>query len=223
MRTFQICITKQWTDLVSGISVPSVVHCRFLFVVRKPASATHPESELGDTYISALSDLLVRCSLLNHVKCCWDLTNKYGIKWTFENTAHLAKLYPCFFLKVPLRSTLTHRTRYLTFPRPVHSAHNRHSFRLSLHGLNIRSHLQCISIQFYDLTNNWLKICHTCIGTNKHLLQNGDKCKQQTKQIRKGKFIQESFYILYINRLKNATEEEINGWNPSLVILTTNL
>lgn len=46
------------------------------------------------------------------------------------------------------------------------------------------------------------------------------------KQIRKGKFIQESFYILYIlniNRLKNATEEEINGWNPSLVILTTNL
>lgn len=42
----------------------------------------------------------------------------------------------------------------------------------------------------------------------------------------KGKFIQESFYILYIlyiNRLKNATEEEINGWNPSFVILTTNL
>lgn len=31
------------------------------------------------------------------------------------------------------------------------------------------------------------------------------------------------FYILYINRLKNATEEEINGWNPCFVILTTNL
>lgn len=43
------------------------------------------------------------------------------------------------------------------------------------------------------------------------------------KQIRKGKFIQESFYILYINRLKNATEEEINGWNPCFVILATNL
>lgn len=40
---------------------------------------------------------------------------------------------------------------------------------------------------------------------------------------RKGKFIQESFYILYINRLENATEEEINGWNPSFVILATNL
>lgn len=45
------------------------------------------------------------------------------------------------------------------------------------------------------------------------------------KQIRKGKFIQESFYILYINRpkKKNATEEEMNGWNPSFVILATNL
>lgn len=43
------------------------------------------------------------------------------------------------------------------------------------------------------------------------------------KRIRKGKFIQESFYILYINRLKNATEEEINGWNPSFVKLATNL
>lgn len=36
------------------------------------------------------------------------------------------------------------------------------------------------------------------------------------KQIRKGKFIQESFYILYINRLKNATEERLTVGTPAL-------
>lgn len=43
-----------------------------------------------------------------------------------------------------------------------------------------------------------LKICHTCVGTNKHLLQHGDKYKQNKiqNQIRKGKFIQENFNIL---------------------------